>query len=85
MGFGILGRVLWKIGVLGEYRRAFWRLAWPALKAGRIEALIHAAVVSHHLIEFTGDCVRGLGECSFYAPGAAGAAEAPRASTAVAG
>jgi radical SAM superfamily enzyme YgiQ (UPF0313 family) len=85
MGFGILGRVLWKIGVLGEYRRAFWRLAWPALKAGRIEALIHVAVVSHHLIEFTGDCVRGLGECSFYAPGAAGAAEAPRASTAVAG
>ena len=85
MGVGILGRVLWNIGVLGDYRRTFWRLAWPALKAGRIEALIHAAVVSHHLIEFTRDCVRGLGESSFYAPGAAVPMQAPRTPTAVAG
>jgi hypothetical protein len=27
------------------------------------------ALVSHHLIEFTRDCVQGLGESSFYAPG----------------
>jgi len=25
-------------------------------------------VVSHHLIEFTRDCLRGAGEASFYAP-----------------
>jgi hypothetical protein len=43
------------------------------------------AVVSHHLIEFTRDCVRGLGESSFYAPGAAAPAETPPAPTAVAG
>jgi radical SAM superfamily enzyme YgiQ (UPF0313 family) len=85
MGVGILARVVWKIGVLGRYRRTFWRLAWPALKAGRIEAVIHVAVVSHHLIEFTRDCVRGLGESSFYAPGAAAPTEASTASTAVAG
>jgi hopanoid C-2 methylase len=87
LGLGILARVLWRIGVLGEYRRTFWRLAWPALKAGRLEALIHVAVVSHHLIEFTRDCVRGLGELSFYAPGPAvpTEAEAPTAPTAVAG
>ena len=42
--------------------------AWPALRAGKIEQLIHVAVVSHHLIEFTGDCLRGAGESSFYAP-----------------
>ena len=71
MGFGILGRLLWNVGLLSDYRRTFWRMAWPALRAGRIEALIHAAVVSHHLIEFTRDCVRGLGESSFYAPGTA--------------
>ena len=35
------------------------------------ESLIHAAVVSHHLIEFTRDCLRGIGETSFYAPGPA--------------
>jgi radical SAM superfamily enzyme YgiQ (UPF0313 family) len=85
MGLGILGRVLWRIGVRGGYRRAFWRLAWPALKTGRIEALIHVAVVGHHLIEFTRDCVRGLGESSFYAPGDAAPTQAPRAPTAVAG
>jgi len=71
MGFGILGRLLWRIGVRGRYRRTFWRLAWPALKSGQIEGLIHTAIVSHHLIEFTRDCLRGLGETSFYAPGGA--------------
>src|SRR5919204_13452 len=81
MGLAILGRLVWKVGVRGDYRRTFWRLAWPALKAGRIEALIHVAVVSHHLIEFTRDCVRGVGESSFYAPGATpplSQADAPR-------
>ena len=85
MGFGILGRLMWKVGVLGDYRGTFWRFAWPALKTGRIEALIHAAVVSHHLIEFTRDCVRGLGESSFYAPGAASPARASTTPTVVAG
>jgi hypothetical protein len=85
MGFGILARVLWKIGVLGDYRWTFWRLAWPALKSGQIEALIHVAVVSHHLVEFTRDCVRGLGESSFYAPGAPVPAPESTAPTAVAG
>jgi len=40
--------------------------------------------VSHHLIAFTRDCVRGLGESSFYAPRADAPAESP-ARTAVAG
>jgi radical SAM superfamily enzyme YgiQ (UPF0313 family) len=68
MGFGILARLIWRVGVLGDYRQTFWRLAWPALKAGDIEPLIHAAVVSHHLIAFTRDCLQGVGESSFYAP-----------------
>jgi hopanoid C-2 methylase len=68
MGMGILGRLLWRVGVLSDYRRTFWRLAWPALKAGDIEPLIHAAVVSYHLIAFTRDCLEGVGESSFYAP-----------------
>ena len=70
MGLGILARLFWNVGVRGDYRRTFWRMAWPALRAGKIEPLIHVAVVSHHLIEFTRDCLRGLGESSFYAPGA---------------
>ena len=68
MGLGILARLIWRVGVRGNYRRTFWRLAWLTLKAGDIEPLIHAAVVSYHLIEFTRDAVQGLGEASFYAP-----------------
>ena len=79
MGLGILGRVVWKIGVRGDYRRTFWKMAWPALKAGRIEALIHVALVSHHLIEFTRDALQGAGEASFYAPSTVAAPTAPRA------
>jgi radical SAM superfamily enzyme YgiQ (UPF0313 family) len=68
MGFGLLGRIFWRIGIRGDYRRAFWQMAKPALKRGKIEELIHIAVVSHHLIQFTRDCLRGAGESSFYAP-----------------
>jgi hopanoid C-2 methylase len=67
-GVAILARLFWRVGLRGHYRRVFWRLAWPTLKAGRIEQLIHIAVVSHHLIEFTRDCMRGAGESSFYSP-----------------
>jgi hopanoid C-2 methylase len=67
MGFAMLGRILWRVGVRADYRRTFWRMAGPALRRGNIEGLIHIAVVSHHLIQFTRDCVRGLGEASFYA------------------
>src|SRR3989442_12229595 len=67
MGFAMLGRILGRVGVRGDYRGTFWRMARPALRTGQIEALIHVAVVSHHLIQFTRDCVRGLGEASFYA------------------
>jgi hypothetical protein len=82
MGLGILARLFWNVGVRGRYRRTFWRMAWPAFKAGKIEALIHVAVVSHHLIEFTRDCVQGLGESSFYSPGATTPVQVPGASAA---
>jgi radical SAM superfamily enzyme YgiQ (UPF0313 family) len=68
MGLAMLGRIFWRIGVRGQYRRTFWRMALPALSRGKIEEVIHTAVVSHHLIEFTRQCVRGAGESSFYAP-----------------
>jgi hopanoid C-2 methylase len=67
LGVGLLARLIWRVGIRGDYRRTFWRLAWPALRAGNVEAVIHAGVVSHHLIEFTRDCLSGVGESSFYA------------------
>ena len=66
MGLAMLGRIVWRVGVRGDYRRTFWRMAGPALRSGKIDELIHVAVVSHHLIQFTRDCIRGLGEASFY-------------------
>jgi hypothetical protein len=67
MGIGVLGRIVWRIGIRGHYRRTFWRMAWPTLRSGDLESLIHVAVVSHHLIEFTRACARGAGEAAFYA------------------
>jgi hopanoid C-2 methylase len=65
-GLAILGRLLWRVGVLSDYRRTFWRMAWPALKKGNIEAIIHVGLVGHHLIHFARDCGAGVGEYSFY-------------------
>ena len=67
-GLALLGRIVWQIGIRGDYRATFWRLAGPALRAGQVEEMIQAAVVSHHLIEFTRQCLRGAQEASFYAP-----------------
>jgi radical SAM superfamily enzyme YgiQ (UPF0313 family) len=68
MGLAALGRIIWRIGVRADYRRTFWRMAGPALRHGRIEEVIHTAVLSHHLIEFTRQCANGEREASFYAP-----------------
>lgn len=65
-GLAILARILWRVGVLSDYRRTFWGLAWPALKSGDIEAVIHVGLVGHHLIRFARDCQAGVGEYSFY-------------------
>ena len=67
-GLALLGRIVWQIGIRGDYRATFWRVAGPALRAGQVEEMIQAAVVSHHLIEFTRQCLRGVQEASFYAP-----------------
>jgi radical SAM superfamily enzyme YgiQ (UPF0313 family) len=67
-GLALLGRIVWRVGVRGDYRRTFWRVARQALRRGQFEELIQAVVVSYHLIEFTRQCLRGAHEASFYAP-----------------
>jgi radical SAM superfamily enzyme YgiQ (UPF0313 family) len=67
-GLALLGRIVWRVGVRGDYRRTFWRVTRQALRRGQFEELIQAAVVSYHLIEFTRQCLRGAHEASFYAP-----------------
>jgi radical SAM superfamily enzyme YgiQ (UPF0313 family) len=65
-GFRILANLLFRVGVLADYRRTFWATAKPLLQAGRIEDLIHVTLVAHHLIAFTRDAVSGRQNASFY-------------------
>ncbi|MFY1671431.1 B12-binding domain-containing radical SAM protein [Plantactinospora sp. WMMB334] len=68
-GLGVVGRTLWHLGIRGSYRRVFWRTAWPLLRTGRVEKLVHVATVSHHLITFARDVAAGRAEKCFYNPG----------------
>jgi hopanoid C-2 methylase len=63
----IVTRLFIRIGLVGDYRRIFWRMAWPALRSGRIEELIHVGLVAHHMIRFARDCANGRENASFYA------------------
>jgi radical SAM superfamily enzyme YgiQ (UPF0313 family) len=62
-----LGNIFLHVGILADYRRTFWRMAWPALRKGQIEELIHIALVAHHLITYARECERGMQMASNYA------------------
>jgi radical SAM superfamily enzyme YgiQ (UPF0313 family) len=68
-GLVILFKLIWLIGIrgVGDYRKTFWKLAWPLIKKGDVEPLIHTALVAHHLILFTRECQSGEESASFYA------------------
>ncbi|HET8551187.1 MAG TPA: B12-binding domain-containing radical SAM protein [Gammaproteobacteria bacterium] len=67
-GLKILAQVIWHVGVRSDHRGTFWRMAWPALKQGKIEDVIHVGAVSYHMIRFGKECVEGKAEKSFYSP-----------------
>jgi hopanoid C-2 methylase len=62
----LLFNLLWRIGVCADYRRTFWRGAWQAIKCGQIESLFSIGFISHHLIEFAREALRGDQNASFY-------------------
>jgi len=51
-GLTMLGKIFWKVGVLGDYRKVFWKFALSRLRNGDIESLISVTLVAHHLIMF---------------------------------
>lgn len=65
-GLTMLGKILLKVGVFSHYRKTFWAMAKPALKKQKIEQVIHIGLVSHHLIQFTQECMKGKESASFY-------------------
>lgn len=67
-GFATLGRVIWRVGVTGDYRATFWRMAGPTLRSGRLDELLRVTIVAHHLICFAREALRGERERSFYSP-----------------
>jgi radical SAM superfamily enzyme YgiQ (UPF0313 family) len=66
-GLGILARIFWHCGIRRGWRRAFWGMALPLLRRGRIEDMVSIATVAHHLITFVGEIRAGKHEACFYA------------------
>jgi hopanoid C-2 methylase len=62
----MMSNILIRMGVLSSYRKTFWKLAGPALKAGKIEDVIGTGWASYHLIEFAKECATGVESASFY-------------------
>jgi radical SAM superfamily enzyme YgiQ (UPF0313 family) len=65
-GLGLLANIVWKVGVVSDYRRAFWDFAWPKLKKGQIEPVIQAGLISRHLIRFAREAQAGAMNASHY-------------------
>jgi hypothetical protein len=51
-GLIMLRNIFWKVGVLGDYKKVFWKFALGRLRRGDIEGLIASTLVGHHLIVF---------------------------------
>ena len=58
--------VVFRVGVLSDYRRPFWRAARKALRRGQIDAVLGMGFVAYHLIAFTREALRGDHNASFY-------------------
>jgi hopanoid C-2 methylase len=65
-GLTLVANLLVRVGVLADYRRPFWRMAWQAIKRGQIEALFGVGFIGYHLIEFSREALRGQQNASFY-------------------
>ena len=65
-GLVMMRNIFWKVGVLGDYRRVFWKFALGRLRRGDIEGLISATLVAHHLITFARAASSGRQNASNY-------------------
>ncbi len=65
-GMFMMANLFLRVGIFSSYRDTFWKMAKPALKAGKVERVISTALQAHHLIEFTKECSKGIESASFY-------------------
>ncbi len=71
-GLTLFFNLVLHVGILADYRRPFWRMAWKAMKRGQMEALFGVGFISYHLIEFSRQALRGAQNASFYSARARG-------------
>ncbi len=65
-GLTVLSNLFWKVGILGDYRRVFWKFAAGRLRRGDLEGLIGSAIIGHHLIMFARAASDGRQNASNY-------------------
>jgi hypothetical protein len=65
-GLIIAGRMIWHIGIRGNYRGVFWKFALKRLRNGEIEELIMVGLIAHHLILFAREASSGRRDASHY-------------------
>ena len=65
-GVSTLAKLMVKVGILGNYRKTFWGMAWPALKSLDIETVIHVSLVAHQMISFAREAEAGYENAGFY-------------------
>jgi hopanoid C-2 methylase len=65
-GLTILARILWIVGVRGDYRRTFWKFALRRLVRGQIEPILSVGLCAHHLIMFARTACAGRSNASHY-------------------
>ena len=65
-GLRMLGRVIWTVGLAGDYKWVFWRFALARLVRADLEGLLIAALISHHLIVFSREASTGRQNASNY-------------------
>ena len=65
-GLTLAANLLVRVGLMADYRRPFWRMAWQAIKRGQIDALFGVGFIGYHLIEFSREALRGQQNASFY-------------------
>jgi len=65
-GLIMLRNIFWQVGVLGNYRKVFWKFALGRLRRGDLEGLIGSAMIGHHLIMFARAASGGRQNASNY-------------------
>ena len=65
-GLVILARILWIVGVRGDYRHTFWQFTLRRLVRGQIEPVLSVGLCAHHLITFAREACAGRGNASHY-------------------